>query len=768
MSRDIEHRLTPRELQVAVLVKDGLTDREIAEKLFITRRTAEWHVEQIFNKLSFNSRAQVAAWVAHGQAVGSTTVASSGPRHNLPLQLTDFIGRVDEVTDIQGLLAGRRFLTLTGVAGCGKTRLALEIGARSLDSYADGVWLVDLTPLSDGQFVPRAVGSALGVRERPHQPRSQTLVQHMRGRRLLLVFDNCEHVIDGCAQLADTLLRACPSVTLLATSREPLRLGGEMIWRVPPLRLPDLAARSDLDQLADCEAVRLFLNRAELAAPGFQMTEQNAPAIARLCHGLDGLPLAIELAAARVSLMSPAQMLQRLDDRFGLLTGGSRTGPVRHRSLESALDWSHDLLSDGERRLFRRLSVFAGSFRLESVEVVCFGDDLDAAAIPSLLGSLIDKSLISATGEGREPVRFRMLETLRQYGSDRLDENGETEQVRRAHFAHFLELVETVSAKLFTDALESMESLDEEQDNLRSAFLWADSTDAGDALRLAVRLWPYWNLRGRLVEGRETLAKALAHGGGDPVLRCEAMSRAGQFAWYAGDEKAMAEYASQAVALGRTIPPSTGLTTGLFLAGASATTRQEFELAERLYHESIATAAETGLRYTAFSAMGGLFQLKYQTGDLAAGRALSDEMLRTWDGEKNPLQQCILRCGTASEECMVGEYGQARGHLSIGLRLARKFGFNYWGGVGVRAASYVAASDGDYEVCWRLLGASQALRDHVPFSPRGFVRSADYLLEPARAGLSAEAVATLIHEGEQLSPASSFDLALTAIGTTVQ
>jgi predicted ATPase len=288
-------------MQVAVLVKDGLTDREIAEKLFITRRTAEWHMEQIFNKLSFNSRAQVAAWVAHGQAVASTTLATGGPRHNLPLQLTDFIGRGNEITDIQGLLAGRRFITLTGVAGCGKTRLALEVGARSLDSYADGVWLVDLTPLSDGQFVPRAVGSALGVRERPHQPRSQTLVQHIRGRRLLLVLDNCEHVIDGCAQLADTLLRACPSATLLATSREPLRLGGETIWRVPPLGLPDLAARSDLDQLADCEAVRLFLNRAELAAPGFQMTEQNAPAIARLCHGLDGLPLAIELAAARVS-----------------------------------------------------------------------------------------------------------------------------------------------------------------------------------------------------------------------------------------------------------------------------------------------------------------------------------------------------------------------------------------------------------------------------------------------------------------------------------
>jgi len=334
MSRKLEVGLTPRELQVARLVRAGLTDRDIADRLFITRRTAEWHVKQILNKLGFNSRSQVAAWVAHYEAVGSIADSSNGHRHNLPLQLTTFVGRGNELAELQRLLAAKRFVTLTAVGGAGKTRLALEVANRALDAYPDGAWLVDLTLIKDGHLVARVFGSTLGVHERPRQPIAETVVEHLRGRRLLLVVDNCEHVIADSADLVHAILRSCPGVTVLATSREPLRVSGETVWRVAPLAVPDSRAFIDLRELTHYEAVGLFLDRARLAAPGFEISAENASAVAQLCRRLDGIPLAIELAAARAGSMSPDQILERLQNRFGLLTGGNRAGPARHRTLE--------------------------------------------------------------------------------------------------------------------------------------------------------------------------------------------------------------------------------------------------------------------------------------------------------------------------------------------------------------------------------------------------------------------------------------------------
>jgi non-specific serine/threonine protein kinase len=320
-------------VQVARLVRTGLTDREIAGRLFITRRTAEWHVKQILNKLGFNSRSQVAAWVAHDEAVGSMADSSNGRRHNLPLQLTTFVGRGNELAELQRLLAVKRFVTLTAVGGAGKTRLALEVADRALHAYPDGAWLVDLTQIKVGYPVARVFGSTLGVHERPRQPIAETLLEHLRARQVLLVVDNCEHVIADCAGLVDTILRSCSGVTVLATSREPLRVSGETVWRVASLAVPNAGVLIDLHELAQYEAVGLFVDRAQQAAPRFEINADNAFAIAQLCRRLDGIPLAIELAAAYAGLMSPEQILNRLQNRFGLLTGGSRAGPARHRTL---------------------------------------------------------------------------------------------------------------------------------------------------------------------------------------------------------------------------------------------------------------------------------------------------------------------------------------------------------------------------------------------------------------------------------------------------
>ena len=753
-------RLSPRERQVATLVRDGLTDRQIAERLSITRRTAEWHVEQILGKLGLTSRAQVAARIAHEEALGSQPAEQGRVRHNLPLQATSFIGRKAQLAEIGSLLGTTRLLTLTGVPGVGKTRLAMELGRRLLGSFADGVWFVDLAAVHEEALVERAVASALRIREQPSRGLTESLINQLTNRRLLLMLDNCEHVIEVAASFASLILQSCDGLILLATSREPLRVPGEVNWRVPPLALPEASNQAGSEELSRSEAVDLFVERAQRVAPTFGLAGEKS-SVVELCRHLDGVPLAIELAAARASLMSPSEMLDRLEDRFRLLAAGSRTAVGRHQTMEAAVDWSYDLLSPDERELFRRLSVFAGSFSLESAEAVCPSDDLDSSAILGLLAKLVDKSLVVPVGEAAGRIRYRLLDTLRQYGSERLDASGETEQVRRAHFWYFLEVAETASPHFFTD-MEPLGRLDAEQDNFRLAFNWADSKQPDGALRLAVRLWSYWNIRGRLIEGRETLVKALAHGRGDLVLRCEALSLVGQFAWYSGDEAAMAEYANQAVALGRTIPAAPGLTRGLFLAGACALSRQDFELAERLFLESIATVDGLGLRYEAFPGMAGRVYVKMQAGDFMGGRALNDELLGTFSEEKSPVQHCILRCVMAIEECSAGDFVRARTLLPAGLRLARRFGFNYWGGVGVRAASYIAVWHHDYEDAWRLFGASQTLRDHVPFS-RTWPRGADYLLEPARAALPAERVAALIEEGERMHSASAFDLALAAV-----
>ncbi len=500
MRRKLELGITPREWQVARLVRAGLTDRDIAGRLFITRRTAEWHVKQILNKLGFNSRSQVAAWVAYDMAVGSNSDSSDGHRHNLPLQLTTFVGRGNELADLQRLLATKRLVTLTAVGGAGKTRLALEVANRTLDAYPDGAWLVDLTPIKDGHLVARAFGSTLGVHERPRQPIAETLLEHLRGRHLLLVVDNCEHVIEDCAGLVDTILRACPGVMLLATSRERLRVSGETVWRVASLAVPEPRALIDLRELAQYEAVGLFLDRAQLAAPGFEINAENASAIAQLCRRLDGIPLAIELAAARAGSMSPDQILNRLQNRFELLTGGNRAGPARHRTLQAAIDWSHDLLRDDERRLFRRLSVFAGSFSLDAVEQVCSDHDLEVEAIAGLLGSLVDKSLAVASVEGRAPMRFRMLETLQQYGHERLAEHGEVERLNRSHSEFFGTVAQEAAPKLRGPEQQVWHlRLADDVSNLRLALQWSGGHEPDASLRLIIALTDFWYIAG-LVE----------------------------------------------------------------------------------------------------------------------------------------------------------------------------------------------------------------------------------------------------------------------------
>jgi predicted ATPase/DNA-binding SARP family transcriptional activator len=435
---------------------------------------------------------------------------------NLPVQLTSFVGRERELAELKPLLQTTRLLTLTGPGGTGKTRLALRLAAEVLETYAAGVWLVELAPLADPTLVAHTMATTLGVREQPGRPLLDALLDYLRAKRLLLLLDNCEHLIETCAHLAETLLRGAPSVRLLASSREALGIAGETAHRVPPLSLPDPRQSHDLAALAQNDSVRLFVERAAAAYPPFRLTAHNAPAIAQIVRRLDGIPLAIELAAARTKVFPPEQIAARLDDRFRLLTGGRRTALPRHQTLLALIEWSHQLLTAAERVLLRRLAVFAGSFSLEAAQAVG-GAGLDAAGelgeVLDTLVRLADKSLVDVE-EPLEAVegRFRLLETIRQYARDKLLEAGEAEQARDRHLAFFLQVAEETEPKLRSaEQLAWLERVERDHDNLRAALAWALERGASErALRLAGALYYFWEFRGYWSEGQNWLDEALA------------------------------------------------------------------------------------------------------------------------------------------------------------------------------------------------------------------------------------------------------------------
>jgi predicted ATPase len=418
----------------------------------------------------------------------------------LPIETSTFVGREHELVELSAVLARTRLLTLTGAGGVGKTRLALELARERGNAYPDGVLFVELDALDDGALVPGALAHALDL----HAFQGGAIVDAIRTEleplALLLVLDNCEHLIGAAAALVDALLRGAPRLTVLATSREPLRVPGEVVFRVPSLGIPDPAREEEPDALLRYEAVRLFVERAAAVAPGFALDVDTAPSVARICHRLDGLPLALELAAARVDALTPAALADRLDDRFRLLRAGSRTAPTRQQTLEATLDWSHDLLSPDETTLLRRLAVFSGSFVLEAVEEVCAGDGLESLQVTLLLADLVDKSLVS--GEDRDGLRrYRLLETIRSYAARRLDAAGEREAVALRHAAWLVKFVQGLD--------EQLAGLDAEQGNLRVALDTLLEADPQEALRLCAAVWPFWLRRIELREARHWLGESL-------------------------------------------------------------------------------------------------------------------------------------------------------------------------------------------------------------------------------------------------------------------
>jgi predicted ATPase/class 3 adenylate cyclase len=424
-------------------------------------------------------------------------------RHNLPVQLTSFVGREKEIGEAHRLLKGTHLLTLTGPGGTGKTRLSLQIAAEVMPEFPDGAWLVELASLAGPTYILPEFAAVFNLIEVPGRPLSRVVADYLRDKTLLLVLDNCEHLIEACAQLADELLRACPGLKIIASSREVLGVAGETSYRVPSLALPS-ADSTIPETLMQSEAVHLFVERAQAAQPGFTLTGSNAPAIAAICRRLDGIPLALELAAARVKVLSPEQIAERLDNRFSLLVGGSRAALPRQQTLRALIDWSYDLLSEDERQLLRQLSVFAGGWSLEAAESVGAGLDV--------LGSLVqlaNKSLVSVD-KGKAEARYHLLETIRQYALEKLVEAGEASGSRSRHLDYYLHLVEAAEPKLYDrEMIAALDQLEIEQDNLRAALEWALDKDLLPALRMVGALHFFWARRTSIAEGIQWVKTAL-------------------------------------------------------------------------------------------------------------------------------------------------------------------------------------------------------------------------------------------------------------------
>ncbi len=561
---------------------------------------------------------------------------------NLPMALTSFVGRAREMAEVKQWLTGNahtaiRLLTLTGAGGSGKTRLAIQVATDLIDAFHDGVWWVELAALSDPQLVPQAVAKALGLRESPTQSLSETLVQALQAKQLLLVLDNCEHLVLACAQLAETLLTQCPRLQIVATSREPLGLTGEQIWTVPLLSVPSAEPASLAALLMEFESIRLFVDRARVVQADFALDEQNALAVAQICRRLDGIPLAIELAAARVNTLTPAQLAVQLDDRFNLLVAGNRTAWPRQQTLRALLDWSYDLLSEEERVLFRRLVVFSGGRNLEEVEQVCAEAPLAPAHMCDLLERLVAKSLLVAE-EQNGTMRYGFLDTIKQYACDKLKDSGEEARVRHRHLEYFITLAEAAEPRLQgPEQAEWLNRLEVEHNNLRAALRFAlAQDDSAEVLRLCIALKSFWQTRGYWNEAREWLAQACAQARArlgptaSPALRARygwAQACASFFADMQGDTATAQGLADESWALFRELQDRRGLAFALARQGSLAYSRSDNTRARELWAESVTLWRAVGDRYWIAATLQQLGMVTRRLGDYAAARGLLEESL---------------------------------------------------------------------------------------------------------------------------------------------
>lgn len=597
--------------------------------------------------------------------------------NNLPRQLSTFVGRDAALTEAIRRLTATPLLTLTGPGGVGKTRLALEVAAQSMDEFPDGAWVVELATLSDGALVAETVAATVRVKDQPGVPILISLAEQLESERVLLVFDDCEHILDAAAAVIDELLRACPQVRVLATSRQAFGLPGESLFPVPSMALPT-APSASIEDLGEWEAVRLFVDRAQAVQPAFVLNERNATAVVQICRRLDGIPLAIELAAARVKALPPEQIAARLDDRFRLLTGGSRLALPRHRTLKAAMDWSFDLLNDAERGLLTRLAVFAGSFSLEAVEAVCSGDGVDRVEILDLLTRLIDQSLV-VVESGAGEARYRLLDTVQQYAMERLVVDDPAGTFRERHAAYMLEVAERFAPMLFAGpaAEGAVETMSRDHDNLRAALQWTDEASDSSAteLQLAANLWRYWEIGGNLTEGRTWLGRALARTDGEvSEIRASALTGLGSLAAQQGDLAAALAAHEEALETQRQLGDPNAIAYAASNLANVCVERGDYARARALYEEAISILRPTpNTRGMAFGFLN-LADVAAREGNADEARRLSDDGTSLFRAEGDLMGVALALGRGATFSLQQGDTADARARHEEALEIFDRFG----------------------------------------------------------------------------------------------
>ena len=616
---------------------------------------------------------------------------------NLPDEPTRFIGREREIHAIAELLQQPhvRLLTLTGTGGTGKTRLSLQVGTTLLYDFRDGVFFVSLASFTDPALVPSAIAEVLGVKEEGGKDLLDSLTEHLKEKHLLLVLDNFEHLLDAASVVA-SLLDACRELHVLATSRIPLHLSREHEYLVPPLSVPDPTHLPTVETLSQFEAVALFIERAKAVRPRFQVTNENAPAVAEICYRLDGLPLAIELAAARVKLLPPQALLPRLSSRLQLLTEGARDRPTRQQTLRGAIDWSYSLLTPEEQTLFARLSVFAAGCSLEAAEAVCNPQgDLD---LLEGMASLVDKSLLRQ--EGEEEPRFLMLETIREYAAERLAEQGEANQIRDAHATHYLELAEEAEPELRgRGQREWFGRLEAEHDNLRAALGWLlEQGRAEEELRLAVALSHFWHTRGYWSEGLRWLEAGLALGAGAAgVVRARALGRVGLILGIKGELDRAIQLLEESLSIFRQLGDNAGRARTVLTLGGAVYVQGDVARATQSYEESLAFFRQVGDRQGIMDALGELGNIPAEGGDFAVAEARFREALALAReiGDRGNVAISLNNLGfTLMEQ---GKYEEASAALEESLTLARELRMKTFLPAFLDSLACVASEQGDHE-----------------------------------------------------------------------
>ncbi|WP_433526245.1 ATP-binding protein [Nocardia pseudovaccinii] len=641
----------------------------------------------------------------------SSAAGAEGSGGNLPFELTSFVGRRTELSAVKNLLSTSRLITFTGVGGVGKTRLALRAASQARRDFADGVWLVELAEVSDAALLVDVVAATLGLRDAAPGPLRDVLVKFLGAREILLVLDNCEHMVEAVAKLTEALLRTCPELRILATSREALNIAGEAVLRVAPLTVPDQDREPALTRLPRFDAVTLFADRAAAAVPGFELDEHNKAAVTRICARLDGLPLAIELAAARMRAMSPEQILQRLDDRYALLTRGSRTAPTRQQTLRWCVDWGYELCAPDEQRLWARLSVFAVSCELDAVEQVC-GVGLAPHSSLDVLSALVDKSILIRE-ESDTIVRFRMLETMRDYGRQKLRESGEDTELRRRHRDWYQQLALDAQAGWISDRQPYwIARLERELPNLREALECCLSEDTDEAaaagLRIAAALHEFWILRGMYGEGRTWLDRVLAHPGAQSIpdrigaLRaaCEVAAPQGDFPATAAlleEGRRLAQQASTPAIQGQ-LAYATGITA--LASGAAADASSALERAVDLLGSN-----QTGELYiSALTILAWSYELR---GHMVPATEHYRRVLTITEAQGELLYRSAALRGLGVSAWLQGERDRAQRLLEAALRINRRPNSPVFTAFSLEALAWTTADQGDTERAAVLMGAAQ-------------------------------------------------------------